>query len=109
VLGYAGSYLFDWNCAASACPTGWSLPSEEQFQALQSALTAGNGWADWNSGDALGGQTDQNSQSSGQGTAGYWWTSQPNGYVKISSGQTSFEIDRESSAYMYSVRCVKNQ
>jgi uncharacterized protein (TIGR02145 family) len=96
--------LYDWNTAMKACPSGWHLPSNEEWDKLyrfadgtsdmgspyQSAtagklLKAKSGWDDYegkssNGTDAFGfsalpgGSTDVEGRSGGFSTAGYWWS-----------------------------------
>jgi uncharacterized protein (TIGR02145 family) len=111
-----GSYghLYYRGCAEMACPSGWTLPSEEDFKALSKWLTANGKWDEWNSGFALAGSTKE-------GTAtkeGSWWckrfqnraTTDKYWPWRIKSGETSggflFALN---SRWLYSVRCIKKQ
>jgi uncharacterized protein (TIGR02145 family) len=105
-------HLYSWNCAASACPAGWSLPTDADFTALAAALTAGgaSAWADWNSGSSLAGYGASGSYLGDQGSYGNWWSSSSsNSYWFVDSGRTSGGfLTLGNNRYSHSVRCRKN-
>jgi uncharacterized protein (TIGR02145 family) len=108
-----GSYgrLYSWNCAAKACPDGWSLPTDEDFEALVSALDArgASAWKDWNSGSSLAGFSYYDFHGD-QGSYGRWWSrSSSNRGWYVSSGSTSGHFVTGSSNNSFSVRCRKSQ
>jgi hypothetical protein len=105
-------YLYSWSCAAKACPAGWSLPTDEDFTALESALNAGGdvAWADWNTGSSLAGIGGGGSYGGSQGSSGYWWSSSSsNRYWFVLSGNASGSFNTRNSSYSFSVRCRKSQ
>jgi uncharacterized protein (TIGR02145 family) len=104
--------LYSWNCAANACPDGWSLPTDADFSDLKTALNAkgASAWDDWNSGSALAGGGNHGSYGGNQGSYGYWWSSSSsNRGWSVSSGDTSGSFYTYYSGYSLSVRCRKSQ
>jgi uncharacterized protein (TIGR02145 family) len=104
-------YYYSWNCAEQACPTGWSLPTDADFTALEAALTAeGNSaWEDWNSGSSLAGYGYNGSYHGVQGSGGYWWIGSSNRNWYVGSGSTSGIFNDSHSNASFSVRCRKSQ
>jgi uncharacterized protein (TIGR02145 family) len=112
IKGVDYGYLYSRSCAATACPSGWSLPTEADFIALVTALTDGgaSAWADWNSGSSLAGYGLGGSYDGGQGSVGGWWcSSSSNRGWRVSSGLTSGGFYTNYSSYSFSVRCRKSQ
>jgi uncharacterized protein (TIGR02145 family) len=122
--------LYDWNTAKTACPTGWHLPSNAEWDELMTAVggysTAGtklkskSGWNDNGNGtddygfSALPGGLRYTDGSFGNaGNIGDWWTA-----TEFGSGVAYFwnmfyifdDVDEYDSSKDagYSVRCVKN-
>jgi uncharacterized protein (TIGR02145 family) len=101
--------LYSWNCASSACPSGWSLPTDADFTALSSWLTSNSKWSEWNTGSSLAGRSI-GSYVFDQGSYGYWWSSSSSSrYWYVVSGNTSGSFDADSSNSSFSVRCRKSQ
>ncbi|MDR2584116.1 MAG: fibrobacter succinogenes major paralogous domain-containing protein [Fibromonadaceae bacterium] len=84
--------LYNWETAKSACPNGWHLPSDNEWQVLwdssgaraETMLKASSGWNDDNgkSGNGVdavgfsalpGGSGHSSGSFSGVGDYGYWW------------------------------------
>jgi uncharacterized protein (TIGR02145 family) len=106
----AYGYLYSWSCARSACPSGWSLPTDADCTALFSWLTSNNGWSEWNSGYSLAGYGNRGNYVGGQGSLGNWWSSSSIGRNwLVGSGGTSGNFDTLGSYALFSVRCVKYQ
>ncbi|MDR0331402.1 MAG: fibrobacter succinogenes major paralogous domain-containing protein [Chitinispirillales bacterium] len=100
--------LYDWNAAVKVCPSGWHLPSREEWQSLSlaardgwgssEALKSKTGWAqdtlayrhDWRSSETLKSKTgrEDNDGKSGNGTDMLGFSAFPGGY-RLSDG--SFE------------------
>jgi uncharacterized protein (TIGR02145 family) len=100
--------MYSENCAQNACPTGWSLPTGEDFRALGAWLTANNKWREWNSGFALAGYGYEGSRVAGQDYRGYWLsTGNGNTLWNVLGGGVSFGSDITHSVESYPVRCVK--
>jgi uncharacterized protein (TIGR02145 family) len=100
--------LYSWNCAASACPDGWTLPTDDDFAALESALTAGgaSAWADWNTGSSLAGYGNKDSYGGNQGLSGHWWSSSSS-YSSWYGDGTGGGFNTYDRYYSFSVRCLK--
>ncbi|GHT49973.1 hypothetical protein FACS189440_16610 [Bacteroidia bacterium] len=102
---------YSWDQRNNACPSGWSVPSQSQWENLQSYLNntaTSTEKAMWNSGSALagryGGSTLLNS-----GSLGRWWSSSASyQYFGAPSGSNLGGPDTGSSSYSVTVRCIKN-
>jgi uncharacterized protein (TIGR02145 family) len=112
--------LYTWAAAKGACPTGWHLPADEEWEKLITFLggtnaAGGNLRDSWNGGfSALpGGTRTAIGSFFGGDRFGYWWTSTPfdpgnawNFYLDFNSS-TLFK----GSRYNYegnSVRCLRD-
>jgi hypothetical protein len=103
-------HLYSWNCAEKACPSGWSLPTDRDFETLQSWLSAHRKWSEWNSGSSLAGGGYNGSYLGDQGSGGVWWSSSSSYRVwYVYSGDTSGNFNTRNSGYSFSVRCRKYQ
>jgi len=122
--------LYTWEAAKTACPSGWSLPTRQEWNDLVTAaggedaaganLKSKSGWNSYNGTDQYefsalpGGVRSSNGGFSGIGGYGGWWTATEDvsGYM---SGYARRMYDRsnvvtegnEPKSYGYSVRCVK--
>lgn len=82
--------LYDWKTAQNACPSGWHLPSGEEFRELSDHFQNNESWLK-QKGDTLsftiqlGGMQDHEGTFSEMDESGYYWT--------------STEYDRESAEY----------
>jgi uncharacterized protein (TIGR02145 family) len=130
-------WLYDWAAAKSVCPSGWHLPSRDEWGAL--AKTAGGtgdygaggvaGWAlksknGWNgNGNGMeyffdfsampGGLRNNDGDFYNTGDYGKWWTAtEYNSDVAYSRGMyynyDYVDEDRNYKSYGFSVRCVQN-
>jgi uncharacterized protein (TIGR02145 family) len=126
--------LYNWNTAMKACPTGWHLPDEAEWDNLDKvaggirvagkSLKAKSGWENYrekngNGSDEYGwsalpgGQWGIYSYFSGIGRYGGWWGASESlneeAYSRnIDSGLDPVRIDDDNKWNMFSVRCVKN-
>jgi uncharacterized protein (TIGR02145 family) len=134
---YGGDYsncekygrLYDWNTAKTACPTGWHLPSREEWNDLVSAaggnvagkaLKSTSGWdKDGNGADEFGfsalpsGDRGTDGSFFSVGKDGFWWTATEDvsGYAyyrRIGSGKGSVLEDGIGKSNGKSVRCIQN-
>ncbi|MDR1811643.1 MAG: hypothetical protein LBQ87_02345 [Candidatus Fibromonas sp.] len=117
--------LYNWNTALKACPSGWHLPSESEWEALDRAvggekmagkkLKANSGWngTDEFGFSALpGGNGDSGGSFFNVGSGGVWWSASE--YNSNSAYGRSMN-DNYDRAYwdinyktrLYSVRCVE--
>jgi len=115
--------LYDWNTALGICPTGWSLPTDAQWDDLVIAL--GGQFAAGATGLARAGFNPQFAGSDYKGTPGNvgvwgnWWsssTSSRGGSVQnpchrsteAGTGFLGVGCYDSSVNYKFSVRCIKN-
>jgi uncharacterized protein (TIGR02145 family) len=125
--------LYDWNTAKSACPSGWHLPTESEWNTLVAAaggkevagdkLKAKSGWEeittngtdDFGFTAMAGGCREIDGKFDNQG-GGYWWSATE--YKDDSSRANIFRIVYFDFEYYYeyigdknegySIRCIKN-
>jgi len=128
--------LYDWNTAETVCPTGWHLPSRDEWDILAKSVggrqTSGNLWElagkvlkstkegggtdNYGFSALLGGSRDMDGFFVTAGDIGRWWTATGdavNAYSKKMCsnryvGYDDLEEQRVSRKYGYSVRCLKN-
>jgi len=126
--------LYNWTTAITVCPSGWHLPSDEEWDQLINfaggvSSTAGNklkATSGWNNGgngtnetgfSALPGGSAHSSQayqSSGIGSSGCWWSATEDTYALNFSWYRSMsdangEVNKsyQDKTKFCSVRCVK--
>ncbi|MCL2260814.1 MAG: hypothetical protein FWC15_05595 [Fibromonadales bacterium] len=121
--------LYTWDEAMMACPSGWHLPSNEEWQTLVDfagvekvagkKLKAKSGWNNNGNGtddygfSALpGGSTNEDGGFSDVGEFGNWWTSTEesgsgSAFVRALGENVSVGFQKWT-IYLYSVRCVKD-
>jgi uncharacterized protein (TIGR02145 family) len=119
--------LYDWNTARTVCPTGWHLPSRDEWNALVSATgesnvgkalkstsgwkNNGNGTDDYGFSALPGGSHCYANNFCNVGSHGYWWTVTEAGsdmaYYRIMSSDNNqvgeFSLNKGDGN---SVRCV---
>jgi len=124
--------LYNWAAAEKACPDGWHLPSEGEWQTLVdlvggkevagSMLKASSGWKNNGNGvDAVGfsalpGGNGFRYSSDGVGNSGSWWSASKSYYAYTSAWEIDFIIenmlqqgmDIDDGFSLYSIRCLKN-
>jgi uncharacterized protein (TIGR02145 family) len=117
--------LYDWNTAKTVCPSGWYLPSRQEWKDLvntagdEKMLKSKSGWNDNRNGtddfgfSALpGGDRHFDGHFGSVGGYGYWWTATEsnsgNAYRRgiFNSYDDVNDYDRNKNNG-YSVRCVK--
>jgi len=108
--------LYDWDAAKSVCPSGWHLPSRNEWADLSDFLEEygkdilTKAW--WNA-TYVGYRHEDGSWPIPLDQAGYWWTSSTAGndraycYSTV-KGQNRFYGSDEEKAKGLSVRCVKD-
>jgi len=123
--------LYDWQTAMEACPEGWHLPNNEEWESLiglaggtenaGKKLKAKSGWNkdhDGKSGNgtdiygfsALPGGICSQGDCNGIGSKGYWWSAS-NGlyYFNLLTNETARNYNDESDKTdLLSVRCVQD-
>jgi len=122
--------LYNWETAKKVCPEGWHLPYEVEFEALSSyidpegegdamLLKAASGWGSGNGLDSYefsalpGGSCNYNGNCVDIGYRGSWWSGSGNNeynvtYWQINRSSNHTNLLYEYSAYLFSVRCVRN-
>lgn len=125
--------LYTWEAAKAACPAGWHIPTDEEWQTLIDYLGGENvagsklketGISHWQSPNegatnesgftALpGGDRYYNGTFSGVGYYGYWWSATEYGAADAWSRcmyYSSASVNRHSSyeAGGFSIRCVRD-
>ena len=107
--------LYDWATAMQACPSGWHLPSDDEWQTLvnfaggnESAGNVPNGFS-----AMPGGLGNPNGSFRNVGDYGYWWSSSEadNGYAynrsMIYGDRSVYQISYDKS-FLLSVRCLED-
>jgi uncharacterized protein (TIGR02145 family) len=122
--------LYDWETAIKACPSGWHLPSEEEWEALAAAVggeeTAGsklkardgwnedgNGTDDYGFAALPGGDGYSDGSFNFAGINGFWWSDSEyaasHAYSRlIGYYGESVSTNAIDKIYLFSVRCVKH-
>ncbi len=126
--------LYNWYEAQKVCPTGWHLPSEDEFNALSATvggkstaakmLKSQTGWKrNGNGTDAYGfaalpaGEMYRNdfSNFSDNGNHAYFWSATENPYTEGEAYRYSMNLDDDAYLYSigkgrnwFSVRCLKD-
>jgi len=111
--------LYDWKTAKSVCPSGWHLPTNEEWEILISSLggeeEAGTKLKSANGFAALpSGFGDSDGDFSDAEEYGYWWSATDEGdedyawHWKIDYEYEEVSSDYDDKTKLYSVRCVQN-
>jgi uncharacterized protein (TIGR02145 family) len=129
--------LYDWATATTICPSGWHLPSKEEWDALSNYVQSDKvcsscdakhlkATSDWNNnGNGLdsygfsalpGGRGDSGGYLVNAGYFGYWWSStdanagSPSNAIIRDMGHDYENVHQNYSGkdFLHSVRCVKN-
>lgn len=133
-LGNIYGVLYQWEAAKKACPSGWHLPTDEEWTELKNyiandghsgkegtALKSTTGWNDGGNGTDIygffalpGGRRNFDDGTFNYvGNYGYWWcgTESYNNdayYRYLDYGGDYVGSDYFGKSYGYSVRCVKD-
>ena len=128
--------LYDWETAMGVCPSGWHLPSDDEWQTLVDfaggddvageKLKATSGWNNKSDGSS-GNGTDQygfsalpggygywwDVNSHGVGNGGYWWSATEGASDRADNRTMNYNNSRVVGLYDYkstlnSVRCVQD-
>jgi uncharacterized protein (TIGR02145 family) len=120
--------LYNWEAAKKACPPGWHLPSDAEWQTLvdfagkiaAKNLKARNSWVNNGNGkDIYGfsalpsGYANSDGNFYNVGNRGYWWSSTDDNTVNAcyrNMNEHSNSVNRYSDVKtnLFSVRCVKD-
>jgi uncharacterized protein (TIGR02145 family) len=120
--------LYDWKTAMKACPSGWHLPSNQEWDSLVGAAggktvagkklkstsgwnSNGNGIDDYGFSALPGGSRGSDGYFYNVGTYGYWWAATENTafnayYRRMSYNGDYAYSDYLNKSYAWSVRCV---
>ena len=105
-------YYYTWAQAAGACPSGWHLPSQAEWNSLVTWVNnnkTSEGAKFWitDAGAAFAGYRDGNGTWHIWGSIGYWWGASYGLYGSGHAGGMSSSTNT-TSPFLFSVRCVKN-
>jgi uncharacterized protein (TIGR02145 family) len=127
--------LYNWATAKNVCPSGWHLPSRNEYETLNKAvggiglfgeaekLKATSGWKDDGIGNdngtddygfsALPGGSYKDGSFSAVGLSGYWWSASmgrtsTEAYYQLISNSNFALLGSDDKSYLCSVRCVKD-
>ncbi|MDR1811307.1 MAG: fibrobacter succinogenes major paralogous domain-containing protein [Candidatus Fibromonas sp.] len=126
--------LYDWNTALKACPSGWHLPSKDEWQELVDFAGGGelagtylktkSGWNDNKgvSGNGMdsygfsalpGGFGNSDGSFYGVGDYGDWWSASENNsnyaYLRYMGYHSDYALwDDSDEGCLFSVRCVQD-
>ena len=123
-------WLYDWKTAIKACPSGWHLPSDAEWQKLVDyaggnnisgkKLKAESGWNKGGNGtneygfSALpGGNCDSKGNFGNAGNGGYWWSATESNATRAFYRGLGYDINEVRrneilKSYLFSVNCVKD-
>ena len=99
--------LYNWETAMKSCPSGWRLPSNDEWKTLvdlaDGELKSKSGFS------ALPGGGYSYGSFQSIGSNGNWWSSSEDGSEAISRTMIddSFGNDLSAKSYLFSVRCVQ--
>jgi len=114
-------YLYNWETAKQACPSGWRLPSETDFLTLLDSVGGShtvayqalipNGSSGFSA--QFGGYRNDIGNFLYIGEFAYFWTSSTNGesyalYLGILCSIKDVYISGDNESYGYSVRCLQD-
>jgi uncharacterized protein (TIGR02145 family) len=120
--------IYTWNAAKKACPSGWHLPSETEWETLFNAVggqsTAGNvlkstsGWSSGNGSDAFGfsalpaGDRDGGGNYGREGHALFWSSTEVFDseaiYMFLTYNNDDARLSRYHKNIGFSVRCLQD-
>jgi uncharacterized protein (TIGR02145 family) len=127
-------YLYSWESAKNACPSGWRLPSDAEWTIL-TEFTGGDtitgaklkeaGFSHWLDSIAVatnesgftalpGGRYERDGKSKYLGHYGHWWTSTDTFTLNAWFRQLNYDFNSVHRDYNtkktgFSVRCIKNK
>ena len=123
---YTYGRLYNWETAMKSCPSGWHLPSKDEWQALVNfaggdkvagkELKAKSGWKENGNGtDGFGfsGRFFSDGSFGNVGSSGSWWSSSEVNSDDAYSRYMTYDYEvahwnDDSKAHLSSVRCVQD-
>lgn len=123
--------LYTWNAAKTVCPTGWHLPSRDEFEILinqvggtaiaGNTLKSQNGWVKWGNGvDAFsftalpaGRRLDYSGHYNYEGGNAFFWSSTEEDkrnayYINLDYSYDHVDLSSFNKKDGFSVRCIKD-
>ncbi len=121
--------LYEWKAAQNVCPSGWHLPTGEDFRTLSNYFEHSDKWKKVSSDPTsfaiqLGGMQDNEGTFSEMDESAYYWTSTEYDkgnaeyfsyliiskmpVIDISRKEDVAEVPGTEKTNRYSVRCIKN-
>jgi len=122
--------LYNWNTAMKACPPGWHLPSDDEWQTLVDFAGGediagkrlktksgwrknGNGTDDFGFAALPGGHGYYDGSVEDVGKDGYWWSSTEDGSDTAYRWNINYDYDildenDYDKDYLFSIRCVQD-
>jgi len=122
--------LYDWETALTACPSGWHLPSDDEWDVLVNyaggssvaggELKATSGWWNSNGTDEFGFSALQGNGGSSDGyffgaSEGYWWGASEDenysdyAYRRTMGGDNDYAYwSYDTKSQLFSVRCLQD-
>ena len=115
--------LYTWDAATKACPTGWHLPTSEEWDELEKAIGEEAGTklksTDWDGTDAVGfialpaGSRSNDGDFASMGSDARFWTATQYNfnlayYRSFFSDFTVLDLGGNYKDYAYSVRCLQD-
>ena len=135
IMDGAGSSSTNPSGVQGVCPTGWHLPSDEEWKELEMQLgmspvdADATGWRGTNEGDQLktsswggtnssgftalpGGYRNANGSFYGEGSGDHWWSATESGAGawrrSLYSSRSDVYRDTRDKGFGFSVRCIRN-
>jgi uncharacterized protein (TIGR02145 family) len=120
--------LYDWETALTACPTGWHLPSFEEWETLVDFAggsdagkklkaksgwnSNGNGTDDYGFSALPGGYGNSDGYFYNAGSYGYWWSATEYNsdlaYYRGMNGSEGVGWNYNNEGILFSVRCLQD-
>jgi hypothetical protein len=93
--------LYNWATANTVCPNGWHLPSNDEWNKLDSIHLF----------RALpGGSCSSLNFCNGIGSLGFWWSdTESEGGLAYGHSMESTQLKGYDKTYLFSVRCIKDE
>jgi len=105
-------YYYTYDQAAGACPAGWHLPTQDEWEALKTWVNANKShnaakWWITDAGSAFAGDRSSNGTWYNWGTGGLWWSAGAS-YQRYDASTGGMNGPYTLAGYWFSVRCVKD-
>jgi uncharacterized protein (TIGR02145 family) len=107
----ARGYYYTWARAAAACPSGWTLPAQAEWEALKAYLNSSPDATfktAWYASALAGHYVTDGSSWYLWGSFGGWWSSTSSGQNYRANNSSTMNGPGTDPTYYLSVRCVKS-